>query len=88
MINRVAAPYVKSVQARGGNACGIGFATETLPAYMDGVHPVARADQLGGCAISVAVLPKVDAALVAVAERVYPHHRWLRARIPGVLFWR
>ena len=88
MINRVAAPYVKSVQARGGNACGIGFATETLPAYVDGVHPVARADQLGGCAISVAVLPKVDAALVAVAERVYPHRRWLRARIPGVLFWR
>jgi hypothetical protein len=84
----VAAPYVKSVQARRGYACGIGSATETLAAYVDGVHRIERADQLARCAISVAVQPANHPQLVAAAERSYPHHRWLRARTPGLVFWR
>jgi len=88
LINRVAAPYVKSVQTRGGHACGIGYATETLPAYVDGVEHIVRSDQLAHCQISVAVEPTNDPNLVAAASRFYPHHLWLGARTPGLLFWR
>lgn len=88
LINRVAAPYVQSVRARGGHACGIGSATETLAAYVDGVQRIERADQLARCQVSVVVRPATEAQLVAAAERFYPRHRWLRARTAGLLFWR
>jgi hypothetical protein len=65
-----------------------GYATETLPAYVDGVDLIVRSDQLADCQISIAVEPKNDPHLVAAANRFYPHHLRLRARTPGLLFWR
>jgi hypothetical protein len=87
LANRRAKPYVERVQAFGGQACAIGFASETLAAYVSDVDLVTKEEQLGACDVIVIIDPRNDPQLVSAALRRHPKRQLLPARTTGWLLW-
>ena len=87
--NRAAASVLAPIKRAGGELCGFGLGTDTLPMYIGGVVTLGSAKDMAQCDAVISILPKqAPPELIRAADRQFPTRTVLHAQISGLLWLR